>query len=300
MKKHYDLSWNPIRGCSPEGAGVGCEHCTGVTFAKRIEEQKRSLILQNNGDKLATWTGKIQFDPLTLYEPMRHKKPTTFMVGTLGDLLHPEVNFHELAAVFGMMAVCSRHRFLLCTKFPNQLANFYNWLNEFEQHDRSLECARDLLQQEAKHHPDGESGPIHLLIGPEPKAPWPPQNLWIGTSASTQVAADWRWNVLSVVPAARRFMVFEPLIERISMFNWESVPDWVLIGGELGPGARPCNVDWIRSLIVSGKSQHYVMSVGNNAVRGAGERVFIKSRTGSNMHEWPQEIQVQDIPWEDP
>jgi protein gp37 len=94
-------------------------------------------------------------------------------------------------------------------------------------------------------------------------------------------------------------MVFEPLLERVSMFSWGTVPDWTLIGGEIGTWARPCNMAWIHELLIARSTPHYVMSLGNNAVRGDGERILLKSRTASSPFEWPQEVQVQELPWGD-
>lgn len=111
-----------------------------------------------------------------------------------------------------------------------------------------------------------------------------PANVWLGTTVENQEQADKRIPELLKIPAAVRFLSCEPLLGAINLcrvsdgnghFNalstkhgvgltaredWreaidrqgsygvaESV-DWVIAGGESGPGARPCHPDWIRSL----------------------------------------------------
>lgn len=85
-----------------------------------------------------------------------------------------------------------------------------------------------------------------------------PGNVWFGTTAENQDEADRRIPHLLSVPAAVRFLSVEPLLgpvnlHRLSDQNGLASPgidgiDWVIVGGESGPGARPCDVAWIRSV----------------------------------------------------
>jgi protein gp37 len=77
------------------------------------------------------------------------------------------------------------------------------------------------------------------------RLPWP-RNVWMGVSVENSEycyrAAD-----LSTVPAAVRFLSVEPLLGPISRLPLRRI-DWVIVGGESGPRARPCNADWVRAI----------------------------------------------------
>ncbi len=82
------------------------------------------------------------------------------------------------------------------------------------------------------------------LIELAPRLPWPP-NVWMGVSVENQ-----RWTVraghLARVPAAVRFLSVEPLLGPVSL-DLQSL-DWVIVGGESGPRARPMQPDWVRAV----------------------------------------------------
>ncbi len=100
---------------------------------------------------------------------------------------------------------------------------------------------------------------------------WPLFNVWLGTSVSDQSSADLRVPHLLATPAAIRFISAEPLLGAVdvkwalshqieiaagflqrAMFspNLKALRhlDWVIVGGESGPHARPMHPDWARSL----------------------------------------------------
>ena len=103
-----------------------------------------------------------------------------------------------------------------------------------------------------------------------------PRNVWIGTSCENQEMADKRIPELLKIPAKVRFLSLEPLLEEIDLgsgeyhclsgcgseekpgFGTQGVigpkVDWVIVGGESGKKARPCNVAWIRSIVDQCKS----------------------------------------------
>lgn len=80
--------------------------------------------------------------------------------------------------------------------------------------------------------------------------PWDhdwPSNVWAGTSIENQETADNRIPELVTIPAMVRFLSCEPLLGPIDPRR--AGIGWVIIGGESGPKARPCNVEWIRSIV---------------------------------------------------
>lgn len=73
-----------------------------------------------------------------------------------------------------------------------------------------------------------------------------PSNVWIGVSVESE---DYLFRIkhLRKVPAAVRFLSVEPLLSRIRRLPLRGI-DWVIVGGESGPGARPIQPDWVRTI----------------------------------------------------
>jgi protein gp37 len=74
-------------------------------------------------------------------------------------------------------------------------------------------------------------------------------NVWLGTTTEDQQRYDQRWPLLSAVPAAVRFVSYEPAIGPLRLREEGSQPDWLICGGESGGGARPMNPSWAREII---------------------------------------------------
>ena len=75
--------------------------------------------------------------------------------------------------------------------------------------------------------------------------PWP-ENLWMGVSVETPKYYD-RIHDLSEVPAAVRFLSLEPLLAPLPRLPLRSI-DWVIVGGESGPGARRNESAWVQQI----------------------------------------------------
>jgi protein gp37 len=73
-----------------------------------------------------------------------------------------------------------------------------------------------------------------------------PANVWAGVSVES---ADYVWRIddLRAVPAAVRFLSLEPLLGPLPDLDLTGI-DWVIVGGESGPGARPLEQDWVRDI----------------------------------------------------
>ena len=74
---------------------------------------------------------------------------------------------------------------------------------------------------------------------------WSP-NVWMGVSIEDR-RYKWRIDCLREVPAAVRFLSVEPLIGPVGALDLTGI-DWVIVGGESGPGARPMNPEWVRDI----------------------------------------------------
>ncbi|MCI1696777.1 DUF5131 family protein [Aneurinibacillus aneurinilyticus] len=83
------------------------------------------------------------------------------------------------------------------------------------------------------------------LIEIAPHLPWPP-NVWMGVSVENEKVM-YRIDDLRKVPANVRFLSCEPLIGPLEKLNLTDI-HWVIAGGESGPGARPMEADWVRSI----------------------------------------------------
>jgi protein gp37 len=71
-------------------------------------------------------------------------------------------------------------------------------------------------------------------------------NVWLGVSCENREAKR-RLDALRDIPAALRFVSLEPLLEDLGLIDLSFI-DWVIVGGESGPGARPMHPGWARSL----------------------------------------------------
>lgn len=76
-------------------------------------------------------------------------------------------------------------------------------------------------------------------------------NVWLGTSVESPCYVE-RIDILRCVPAAVRFISFEPLLARVERPNLKGI-DWIIVGGESGPGARPMNGEWVEDLLAASR-----------------------------------------------
>lgn len=74
----------------------------------------------------------------------------------------------------------------------------------------------------------------------------PPAHIWCGVSVEDGQAKA-RIEHLRAAPAGIRFLSIEPLIGAVGPVNLQGI-DWVIVGGESGPGARPVHLDWVREV----------------------------------------------------
>jgi protein gp37 len=141
-----------------------------------------------------------------------------------------------------------------------------------------------------------------------------PENIWIGASAENQKRYDERKKELSMIPATL-FWSLEPLLGPIDMdlenptWNQDHYTaaerfNWVIIGGESGSKARPCDVTWIASLVKQCKEAGVAAFVKQLGAQprslptycGDGSGMKLKDRKGGEMREWPKELQVRQFP----
>lgn len=101
------------------------------------------------------------------------------------------------------------------------------------------------------------------LVELSPRLPWP-RNVWMGVSVEDARVMH-RISDLAKVPAAVKFLSCEPLIGPLDRLRLDGV-DWVIVGGESGPRARPMQRSWALSIL--------------RQCRAAGVRFFFKQWGG--------------------
>jgi protein gp37 len=215
-----------------------------------------AVVVRGSGPT-ARWNGQVRLVESALDAPRRWRRPRRIFVNSMSDLFHPAVPADWIGRILAVVRDCPGHRFLVLTKRPGRIA--------------------EMLR--AAGYAD------------------PPANLWLGASVST--AEDWHeaWPHLAALDGvAVRFVSAEPMIEDVFA---DDVPgdaawglEWIILGGESGPGARLCRVAWLRRALAE--------------FAGWGVSVFVKqlgassdhpvTGAGEDMSQWPADLRVRQMP----
>lgn len=240
-----DSTWNPTYGCSR--VSEGCRFCYAERFIHRFsgEGQRYEGLTVTRGGRPG-WTGKIQLAEERLDQPLRWQRPRRIFVNSLSDVFHENIPFEYIAAIFGVMGAATKHQFQVLTKRPDHALEFFRKLREehkgFDPGEVCLQYARNLFFK---------SKMLHASILPPKSEQWPYMNVWLGVSTEDQETADYRIPRLMQMPAHIRWISAEPLIDSM-ILPMSAVKDpgldWVVVGGESGPGARPMDPAWVETL----------------------------------------------------
>ncbi len=220
-----DITWNPVTGCSH--VSEGCRHCYAERMAMRrmAPEWKECVCYEPFALEPRRWED-VHCHPKRLDQPLRWRKPRRVFVCSMGDLFHEAVPDDFVVEVFDAMLATPQHTFLILTKRPGRA--------------RTMLTPRKARGLPMLSH--------HL-------------NTWLGVSVEDQATADERIPLLLQTPAAVRFVSIEPMLGPVDLNKRECLIDkrrfkltlgryldWVILGGENGPGARPMHPDWVRSV----------------------------------------------------
>lgn len=338
-----DATWNPVRGCSR--VSEGCRNC----YAERVASRFNGPGAPYEGlAKDGRWTGVVKVVDRVLDQPLRWQRPRRIFVNSMSDLFHEKLSNEEIAAVFGVMAAAPRHTFQVLTKRPERMRA---WMEVQRSRWRSsggtgpnvgamlaFGATRSLISFE-------ECAALGDLA-------WPLPNVWLGVSVENQATADERIPILLGTPAAVRFVSYEPALGPVdfSRFMWpvhEQWPspyrspnearaagatvtrhrqalvsahstflDWIIGGGESGPGARPFDVAWARSTIKQCRAAGvacFVKQLGSRpfAIEGSTAAkswvdfsgpiddcggIHPRDRKGGDPAEWPEDLRVREFP----
>lgn len=248
-----DATWNPVTGCSP--ISEGCEHCYACAMAKRFPSLHGFIGggVYPDGEMSEIRPASFRAPRLhadRLDKPMHWRKPRRIFVCSMGDLFHAAVPDEWIASVFGVMARCQQHTFMLLTKRPERMRDIINGKDS----TRFAGIFREL-------HPD-HGNPV-CIFG---------RNVWVGVTAENQQRADERIPPLLEIPAAVHFVSVEPMLGPMVLplrrclscggvgpdgsecpkcgrkTLAENAIQWVICGGETGPGAREMKAGWVIQL----------------------------------------------------
>jgi protein gp37 len=172
----------------------------------------------------------LRLVPEKLPDPLRWRTPKMIFVNSMSDLFHEGVPDEYIEAVARVMAQANWHTFQVLTK-------------------RSMRM-RNLLRTKLRFAAE---------LG----------NVWWGVSVEDKKYGVPRIAHLRQSGAAVKFLSIEPLIEDIGAIRLDGI-DWMIVGGESGPGARPIEARWVRSL--------------RRQCRNSGVRFFFKQWGGVRKH----------------
>lgn len=246
-----DVTVNPVIGCTRISAA--CDNCYAERMACRLSWNPKAPSQYQNVVSLTgrSWNGRVAWVESgyqALLALARRKRPLRVFVGSMTDLFHKEVPDEWLDKIMAALAMAPQHTFLLLTKRPDGMRAYFT-----RGHSLGLGVNRHLPSSVNYNHPL--------------------PNLWLGVTAENQAMAEYRIPILLDTPAARRFVSVEPMLGPVGLRpylrcqgcgyterdkreqmdhnlckNPTSTLDWIICGGETGPGARPMHPDWVRWL----------------------------------------------------
>jgi len=272
--------------------GPHCEHVsTGCLNCYSETNNSRCLPANGTGlpfDRRSRDLVDTFVDEKILLQPLRWRKPRKIFVCSQTDLFAEFVTDEMIDRVFAVMALSPNHTFQVLTKRSDRMRKYLT----------SREAGLD---------------------------EWPLPNAHLGVSVEDQEYADKRIPDLLMTPAEVRFVSYEPALGPIDFEPWLPIMtdgryhfsdcscfvcydhrvalrvdrntflDWVIIGGESGPGARPFDIDWARQTIEQCKATGTPVFV-----KQLGAKPFnclkLKDRKGGDMPEWSEDLRVRQFP----
>lgn len=157
----------------------------------------------------------LRLVPEKLGDPIRWSSPKKIFVNSMSDLFHPDVSEQFIESVCQVMIAANWHTYQVLTKRA----------------DRMSELLRTRLRFAATA-----------------------AHIWWGVSVENLAQGLPRIDFLRHAGVAVTFLSIEPLLEDLGKVNLSGI-DWVIVGGESGPGARPIKALWVRSIRAQCRAQ---------------------------------------------
>lgn len=233
-----DATWNPWVGCTK--VSEGCANC--YMFREQQRYGKDPTTLRRTSER--KWK-EVQSKKLV--------PPGSFVfVCSWSDFFHEDVHPVEQNAALAIMAIRSDLTFLLLTKRPTQMARSLDAVTRQGspnnlgrlQADLGWVCSdfREVV---------GSDIVTDYQLEAVMDAEWPLQNVWLGVTAENQEQWEERGMALCEIAwPGKKLISVEPMLGAIDDTEEGTLHgvDWVICGGESGPGHREINLDWARGL----------------------------------------------------
>jgi protein gp37 len=336
--QYVDRSVNPVRaqnrktgrvGHWCEKVSPGCKHC--YSSAWQVFRGQGHPFEIPHRDKVEAY-----FDPRAMDEVLRRKKPTRWFWCDMTDFWGAWVKDEWIDQMFAVMALTPQHTHLWPTKRPERMLAYLttdsgktgrpHWIRDaiYAWHD-AQEPTGYRLSNSLRKHPLAVAAELNdRLTSPR----WPLPNVHLGVSVENQATADERIPLLLQTPAARRWVSYEPALGPVDFSHDTEIGpmtwlhryqlgselaerlDWVVIGGESGPGARPFDLAWARSALrqcAAAGVAAFMKQMGSNPFDGGvdcgpmnehfGARgITLRDRKGGDPAEWPEDLRVREFP----
>lgn len=312
-------TWNPIIGC--DRISPGCDRCYAITQARIREANPNPKVAESFAGTVhrteagPDWTGRVNLLHERLLQPLKWKKPETVFLNSLSDLLHKNVPDDFILQVFAVMAVTPRHTYQVLTKRHGRMRSLLG-SPRFEADVRALTWSLDGHSARRVNWPLPN---VHLGISAEHQR-WLDIRLpaLLATPAAVRwVSAEpligplsfwpedhagherddigefggWTWTCLDCSGPEDE----EPRIPWKTYDRSEGIGvDWVVAGGESGPGARRCELEWLRALrdeCTAANVPFFAKQLGSVLGRelGAGSK-------GGDFDAFPDDLKVREFP----
>jgi protein gp37 len=319
-----DLSCNPLRarhdgkrGWSCAKTSPGCLNCYSEAINRRFGN---GLDYDGAGVKAA----EHYLEMKELGEILRFRPKPPFKNGRsrcmvfpfdMTDVFGAWVPDHVIDTFMAVVALRPDVDFMVLTKRADRLPAYFNSPDLGRR--VYVKIANWLNESQAKGFLGKQYSRVELLVAKTARSdclnnlfwPMPLANWWQGVSAEDQTRANHRLPKLCEANVAVRFASFEPLLGEIAAtdFMGPGGLDLGIIGGESGSGARPCKMEWIRSLIAQHKefgAACFVKQLGskaeewNAAYRPHGPFISntMAHSKGGDPSEWHPSLRVREFP----
>jgi protein gp37 len=311
--------------------GQHCEHVSdGCKLCYSGTIQKRCLPVNGTGLPFDRRSRDL-VDPFvnekTLMQPLKWKQPKRIFVENQSDLFGEWYTDEQIDHVFAMMALSPQHTFQVLTKRPVQMLN-YICDQQCTLRSREIADRARVLSQSVRPFrlPDESIFEAKSVAtgGAWNISGWPLPNVWLGVSVENQATANERIPLLLRMPAAKRFVSYEPALGPVDFTNIKCVGsgwmnalsgmdadgpgavndglDWVIVGGESGPGARPFDIAWAWNTIAQCREAGVACFVKQLGARpmvtmGDGAPFYLRYEgKGGEMSEWSDDLRVREFP----
>lgn len=206
-----DVTWNPVTGCTKVSAG--CKNCYAERMALRLNGRFGYPKAPNHFD--------VTLHPDRLNLPLRWRKSRRVFVCSMGDLFHERLSWSVIERVFMTMTRARQHRFMVLTKRAKRMREFVT------------RCFPGL----------GECSPhIWGMVTVENQEEmWRVEELLQTPFAVRGVSCEPLLGLIDVAPYLKKpFIATDEISEK-----WNNSLDWIIVGGESGPGARRMHPEWL-------------------------------------------------------